>query len=200
LPRLTKKFLLEAIDKYHTESISSIRELLNARNIDFTDDELVRLVKELGSDGTIVLRELKPESFSSFLGENNQIWWLYGVVMVSLVESFLVVSSSQDQLVTALRAILGLFLLGFLPGYSTTRAVFPRVQFPFLERLVLSIFLSVMISIGIGTLLGAVFLFQSAANVLLLSSATVFLALVGAYRSFKVPDEPAEELLDPLTA
>jgi len=180
------------------ESIGSIREQLKKKQIDFTDDELVRLVRELGSDGTIVLRELEPESFSSYLGENNQAWWLYGVVMVALIESFLVVYGSQDQLVTTLRAILGLVLLGYLPGYSATRAIFPRVQFPFLERLILSIFLSVMVSIGIGTLLGAVFLFQSAANVLLLSSTTVSLALIGSYRSFRVPDKPVEELLSPI--
>src|SRR5438309_2274904 len=65
-------------------------------------------------------------------------------------------------------------------------------------RLTLSIFLSVMVSIGIGTLLGAVFLFQSAANVLLLSSTTVSLALIGSYRSFRVPDKPVEELLSPI--
>ena len=190
--------LLEAIDKYHLESIGSIREHLRQRQITFTNDELVELVRELSSDGTIVLRELKSESFSGYLGENNQVWWLYGVVIVALIESFLVVYGSQDQLVTTLRAILGLVLLGYLPGYSATRAIFPRVQFPFLERLILSIFLSVMVSIGIGTLLGAVFLFQSAANVLLLSSTTVSLALIGSYRSFRVPDKPVEELLSPI--
>ncbi|TMI61152.1 DUF1616 domain-containing protein [Candidatus Bathyarchaeota archaeon] len=198
MPRLTRKILLEAIDKYHLESIGSIREHLRQRQITFTNDELVELVRELSSDGTIVLRELKSESFSGYLGENNQVWWLYGVVIVALIESFLVVYGSQDQLVTTLRAILGLVLLGYLPGYSATRAIFPRVQFPFLERLILSIFLSVMVSIGIGTLLGAVFLFQSAANVLLLSSTTVSLALIGSYRSFRVPDKPVEELLSPI--
>ena len=198
MPRLTRKILLEAIDKYHLESIGSIREHLRQRQITFTNDELVELVRELSSDGTIVLRELKAESFSGYLGENNQVWWLYGVVIVALIESFLVAYGSRDQLVTTLRAILGLVLLGYLPGYSATRAIFPRVQFPFLERLILSIFLSVMVSIGIGTLLGAVFLFQSAANVLLLSSTTVSLALIGSYRSFRVPDKPVEELLSPI--
>jgi len=180
------------------ESIGSIREHLRQRQIYFADDELIGLVRELSSDGTIVLRELKAESFSGYLAENSQVWWLYGVVIVALIESFLVVYGSQDQLVTTLRAILGLVLLGYLPGYSATRAIFPRVQFPFLERLILSIFLSVMVSIGIGTLLGAVFLFQSAANVLLLSSTTVSLALIGSYRSFRVPDKPVEELLSPI--
>ena len=199
MPRLTKKILLEAIDKYHIESIGSIREYLKSRQIDFTDDELVRLVRDLSSDGTIILKELKPESFSNYLGENNQVLWLYAIVMVCVLECFLVISDAQDQFVITLRAILGLVLLGFLPGYSATRAVFPRVEFPFLERMILSIFLSVMVSIGIGTLLGAVFLFQSAANVLLLSSATVFLAMIGAYRSFRVPGQAVQELLDPIT-
>jgi len=180
------------------ESIGSIREHLRQRQITFTNDELVELVRELSSDGTIVLRELKAESFSGYLGENNQVWWLYGVVIVALIESFLVVYGSQDQLVTTLRAILGLVLLGYLPGYSAARAIFPRVHFPFLERLILSIFLSVMVSIGIGTLLGAVFLFQSAANVLIISSATILLGLIGAYRSFRVPEKPVEELVSPI--
>ena len=198
MPRLTRRILLEAINKYHLESIGSIREHLRQRQITFTNDELVELVRELSSDGTIVLRELKAESFSGYLGENTQVWWLYGVVIVALIESFLVVYGSQDQLVTTLRAILGLVLLGYLPGYSAARAIFPRVHFPFLERLILSIFLSVMVSIGIGTLLGAVFLFQSAANVLIISSATILLGLIGAYRSFRVPEKPVEELVSPI--
>src|SRR5207245_10823192 len=117
MPRLTRKILLEAIDKYHLESIGSIREHLRGRQIYFADDELVGLVRELGSDGTIVLKELKSESFPGYLGENNQDWRLNGVVMVSLGESYQVVYVSQHQLVTPVSAILGVVLLAYLPDY-----------------------------------------------------------------------------------
>ncbi|HZD12693.1 MAG TPA: hypothetical protein VE177_04150, partial [Candidatus Binatus sp.] len=68
------------------------------------------------------------------------------------------------------------------------RAVFPYTLV-FLERLVLSIFVSVIVAIGIGTILGAFFLFESAANVLLLSSFTIFFAFLGSYRASRLPDK-----------
>lgn len=185
-----------------------MRETLARLEIEYTDADLFDLLRDLASDKTITLGvRQRPSSFSSYLAENGRVWWLYVVLLVAVFESFLVVYESPHPLLVGLRAILGLALLGFLPGYALTRATFPDVEFPILERVVLSIFLSVMVSIGIGTLLGAFFLFESVANVLLLSTASVFLAFVGSYRAFKRSSEPQsasdrkrEDVLGPIPA
>ncbi len=82
------------------------------------------------------------------------------------------------------RIVLGLGVLGFLPGYSSQRALFPGKDLPILEQLLLSIFLSIIISVSIGISLGFVFLFRPELNVALLSLYIFVVTLVAGYRSF----------------
>src|SRR5438445_11415353 len=94
------------------------------------------------------------DSFPRFLLDACNSWWVYGVVSISILELFLVAYPTQNTLLVSLRRMFGLGLLGFLPGYSTVQILFPTNELHVLERLLLSIFLSLVISRGIGAALG----------------------------------------------
>jgi uncharacterized protein DUF1616 len=139
---------------------------------------------ELESQGVVVFSGKCPESFLAFLADRDRVPWLYASTILSLAESLLVIYGSQAQPFALLRLVLGLVLLGFAPGYLAVRAIFPLHPPSTLEMLILSIFFSVMISIGIGTILGASSLFQGESNVLLLAFVTICMGLIAAHRTF----------------
>jgi len=165
-------------------TLPAIRRKLEESRIECTDEELISVLGELQSEGYLSLTERPvPASFSSYIVDTRS-WWMFVVFMVPVVEIFLVALDSRDPLSVFLRAALGLALLGFLPGYSSQRALFPGRELANLERMILSIFLSVVISVSIGVSLGSVYLFAAGPNVFFLSVYVQSVTLAAAYRSF----------------
>lgn len=184
MSHISRQIILHIIDEQHPSSVGRLGEILKSRGIEFTDQELLDYVSRLTSEGVLALGNPRPLDFLGFLAEYNQTSWIYVTVMIPLVESFLVLFDSQNPILVFFRLILGVLLLAFLPGYCGIRALFPQKSPALLERVILSIFLSLIISISIGTILGSVLLFESATNVLLLTSITILLAVTAAYRNF----------------
>ena len=165
-------------------TLRAIRRKLEESRIECSDEELIGILKELQSEGYLSLTERPmPASFSSYLVDARS-WWMFVIFMIPVVEVFLVVLDSYDPLSVFLRAVLGLGLLGFLPGYSSQRALFPGRELSNLERVILSIFLSVVISVSIGVSLGAVYWFTAGPNVFFLSAYVQSVTVAAAYRSF----------------
>ena len=154
-------------------------------NLEFTDEELIDLISQLSSEGHIDLRP--PEgssSFSEFLADYSTSWWVYSILLLSLLEMLLVLYGSPNQVLVLVRQFLGLALLGFFPGYSTLKALFPYSELTILEQTALSIFLSILVSILAGTILGSFLLLQATSNVIVLTEFTSLMTLAASYRSF----------------
>lgn len=193
MPRITKELLIDMIEKGRPLSLDSLRRQLATRQIDFVDEELLGMIQRLQTEGVIVLHtSSRPSSFLGLLSDFSRMWQVYVALLVSLVETTLVIYTSTMSPALPLRLSLGIGLLGFLPGYFTTRAVFPEKKLPLLESTILNIFLSVLISAGTGILLGIGSFFNPAFNVLALGLYTDLLALVASYRTYviekQVPD------------
>ncbi len=180
--------LLEAINKYHPKSLSSLRSRLYEADVQFEDEELTRLLRQLSSEGLISITQPDAihRAFLDYCRDPSRSLWLYFVTTIAWAESGLVLSDSQNPAILIPRAVLGILLLSFAPGYAATKAVFVQLRFRFLERLLLTIFLSLVISIGIGTVLGSFLLFQAVLTTLLIGAATIVLALIGGYRECRV--------------
>jgi hypothetical protein len=187
LPGITKELLIDTIEKGRPISFNSLRTQLATDQIDFDDEELLDMIRALQKEGVIALRgSSRPNSFVGFLNNFSRMWQVYVALLVSLVETILAIYTSNTSPALPLRLLLGIGLLGFLPGYFTSRAVFPEKKLPLLESTILNIFLSVLISAGTGILLGIGSFFNSASNVLALSLYTDLLALSASYRAYLV--------------
>ena len=185
MPTITKEQLLSIVREQHLSSIASLTSFLRKEKLECSDEELIRLIGQLSSDGSLVFGESQDfSSFSAFVGSPSNSWWVYAIILLSALEMLLVTYGPGDPLSVSFRLVLGIALLGFFPGYSSLRAVFPRSQLTFLEKIVLSIFLSVLVSILSGTILGATLLLDATANVIVLTMFTVVTTLIAGYRVF----------------
>ena len=182
LTNIRKELVLAYIRKYDPSTISELESTLSQEGVRSTEEDLLEIVRDLQRSGLISLGRTSYESLTSFLTEPGEAWWVYAIISVSIVEVLLVVFQTQTGSLLGLRILFGLGLLGFLPGYSTLRCLFPSDQLSQLERTLLSIFLSVVVSIALGVILGVGYLLTGISSVMLLSSYTVALTLLAAYR------------------
>lgn len=158
-------------------------------NLECSDEELFELIGQLSLEGSIKSYRLSgPSSFLDFLADFSVSWWVYAILYLTLAEMFLVLYGSSSLILILSRQLLGLALLGFFPGYSTLRLLFPNGKITLLERIVLSIFLSVVVSILSGTILGSALLLDTNSNIIVLTAITISTTLGASYRSFSRMD------------
>ena len=127
----------------------------------------------------------EPHPFKSFFFDVSNSWFTYAIILVSISEVFLVKYSVDNAALGFLRFIFGLALLGFFPGFVTVQIVFSKYRTRILDQIVLSIFLSMVISIGVGVALGTVYMFDPVNNIIILSSYTIVGGIVGFLMKFR---------------
>ncbi len=151
---------------------------------EFSENKPVTLLNELGQVGVSKQRELSHHTiFSSYLTNYQRSYWIYLILIASSVETLLVAYASDSTILKAFRIALGLLILGFLPGYTSQRALFPTGEITVLERVLLSVFLSIIISISLGTVLGFLLIFRPVENAVVLNLYTALATLLAGYRS-----------------
>lgn len=187
MPELTREELVNIFGKYRPHDLTSLKKYLNVEGFHPDEGSLLSLVDQLVSDGTIKLSLKAANSFREYLLDIWSTWWFYASAIVALFEVFLVVSNAQAGLSVFIRIALGLGLLGIIPGFLTSLVLFPVGQLVTLERVALSIFLSVMIAIAVGVLLGLGPYFQASYNVIVLALYVVLLDIAASYRAYQFP-------------
>ena len=184
MPELTREELIEVIKRHRPYSLASLQKSLKGENINVSDEKLLWLVKQLQSDGTIELSTKDAASFRGYLIDIWNAWWFYLVIIVALSELFLVISNAQAGAALFLRILFGLGILGIIPGSLTVMIVFPGGQVNALEKIALSIFLSVLIAITVGVLLGLGPFFQASNNIIIITVYVVLADVAASYRSY----------------
>ena len=181
---LTREELVNVVRKHHPSTLASLKKYLIKENIKFSDEELLSLIKQLQSDGTIKLSTNNVTSFERYLIDIWNTWWFYLVIIVVVSELSLVISNAQTGAALFLRNVFGLGVLGIIPGFLTVLIVFPGGQINTLEKIALSIFLSVLISITVGVILGLGPFFEPSNNIIVLTIYILLADLGAGYRSY----------------
>jgi len=184
LPGLTREQLIEVVKKHRPSSLTSLKKSLNEENIKIREEELLQLIKQLQSDGTIKLSIRTAASIKEYLTDIWSTWWFYLAIIVSISELALVVLNATTGASLFLRIIFGLAMLGIIPGFLTVLVIFPGGQINTLEKIALSIFLSVLISITVGVVLGLGTFFQASNNIILLAIYVIVADIAAGYRSY----------------
>ena len=184
MPELTREELIEIVKKHRPSNLASLRKVLSEEDISVKDERLLSLVEQLQSEGTIKLSNKHPGSFKEHLLDIWNAWWFYLTIIVAFSEFFLVISNAQDGVALFLRILFGLGILGIIPGLLTVLIIFPGDQINGLEKIALGIFLSVLISVTVGVVLGLGPFFQASNNIIVLTTYVVLADVVASYRSY----------------
>jgi len=185
LPELTKEAIAAIVAERNPSNLAALKKCLEDERIKVSDEKLLPLIRQMQSDGEIRLYPAaKAGSFEEYLTSYWETWWIYLTMAIAVSESLLVFTQSLTGALLLLRIVFGLGMLGFIPGYLTVLIIFPGRQINILERLALSIFLSVLISITMGVLLGLGPFFQPSINIFILSVYVISADFAAGYRSY----------------
>ena len=130
-------------------------------------------------------------SFITYLADMWTTWWFYLSIIIAVSELYLVISDANVGIALFVRNVLGLGILGLIPGFLTSTFLFPGNQLDTLEKIALSIFLSVLISITTGIILGLKSpFFQASSNIIVLTGYIILADVAASYRSYNLLRTP----------
>ncbi len=182
-----KKRILEELEK---EEIVSVSEL--AKKLKLEEEALAELLLELESEEKIELIETIPAdiSFFEYLRKIDNTAWFYLIVLgITLTVIFTLILPSS-LITDTIRFIVGLFFIIFFPGYAILETLFPRrSDLQFMERLVLSVGLSIALVPAIGFILNYSFGIFPTTTVISLSIVTLALSFLALVRKYKIGKE-----------
>jgi hypothetical protein len=147
---------LEYLEKNGTTSVRQLRDALRTNDPSLTESEVTTMVWRLSEQGKAILEEVWPvtRSFVRFLGLWERHLSLYVSLVVALATILSIYVVPPDSPWGAIRLVLGLVFVLFIPGYVTVEALFPKSsEFDSLERFALSVGLSIAIVMFVGLVL-----------------------------------------------
>lgn len=182
------QFILKVVKE---KSPDDVRQLVEAIREEFSipEDGILENILRLQSEGKITLTESPmpvPQKFARYL-RSKQAYWYWTIVLVAAITTTLVFTISEDNypLVYA-RYIFGAIFVLWMPGYSFIKAFFPTREIDTIERVALSIGISVALVPIAGILLSfTAFGVKIAPVTIILSALTVTFATIAVIKEHR---------------
>ena len=171
------KRLLEIVKESTPKTVRELLQLAE-KELGVPERELLEHIARLNDEEKL---DLNP---SDVKDSGNPIW-LWIVVALSLASGLVVtLNPNFSYPYVYFNYVFGLILVAFLPGYSLTRALFPRKQIDTIERMALSIGLSLSLVAIVGLILNSTpFGVRPLPIAISLLSLSIILSIIGAIRS-----------------
>lgn len=158
----TKDLIIKTINEQNPQTTRQLVDLIQ-QTTNLSENEIVKVLNQLETEGKVHF-SAEPEtssSFGTYLFSFKSAWY-WTIMAVALVTTLTVFTVPPDLLPIAyLRNVLGVIFVLFLPGYAFVKAIFQNKvpikttseSFDNIERLVLSIALSIAITPMVGMVL-----------------------------------------------
>jgi uncharacterized membrane protein len=158
----TKDIIIKTINEQKPQTTNQLVALIQ-KTTNLSEEEIIKVLNQLEAQDKIHFY-VSPEtstSFGTYLFSFESAWY-WTIIAVALVTTLVVFTIPQDLFPLAyVRNVLGVIFVLFLPGYAFVKAIFQK-KVPFktssesfdnIERLVLSIGLSIAITPMVGLIL-----------------------------------------------
>jgi len=151
----SKELVENAIKMKHPATVQELARILVVGDI-LSEEDFVKVVKEMAADGSVILREPVHEIESpwDYLLTPSLSVWLWVTLGITILAVTAVLLTPDIFPVVVIRWLLGSILVLFLPGYALLQLLFPKPsEMDSLERFALEIGLSLALVPLIGLVL-----------------------------------------------
>ena len=147
-------FAADYLKKSGTTTGEQLYEILEKKFPYLTQDNFADLVQRLVRRGKIdVYEQVRAISLQHYLATWEKSLWFYVSIIASVSSALTAYVLPLDSPFLALRWILGLLFVLFLPGYAALQALFPAAELDGLDRVILSIAVSIILDMLSGLVL-----------------------------------------------
>jgi hypothetical protein len=167
-----EKIILETIEKEQPKNVEVLAEVVCNKSTAFSKAAVIKTVQKLEEKGKIDLIE-------GDVPKKGQRLWI--TVSLTVITNILVFSISEQSVLLPLRWVAGYLFCFFVPGYGAMNLLFPKKELTVVEKLILSIAVSLAIIPLVGLFVNFV-IGSLALPVIMVSLSTLVLALaIAAY-------------------
>jgi hypothetical protein len=154
--------IIKTINEQKPQTTNQLVDLIQ-KTTNLSENEIIKVLTELKTQDKIqfTIKPATSSSFGTYLFSFKSAWY-WTIIAIALVTTLTVFTIPQDLYPIAyIRNVLGVIFVLFLPGYTFVRAVFQNKvpikttseSFDNIERLVLSIALSIALTPMVGLIL-----------------------------------------------
>jgi len=140
-------YIAEVIKKNNPKTVKELVKLLQPKH-PISEQKILEHILRLENQGKIVLTEHQPPLFpllKNYLFSEKADWY-WTIIALAVATSALVFTVPENAYpIVYARYLLGSIFVLFLPGYSLIKALFPTKELDNIERLALSIGMSLAI-------------------------------------------------------
>ena len=147
--------ILYIVRKSKPATVGDLVKLVQSRR-PLPQEEIIERVLDLQNQGKLVLKDYQPPVPSTLSGYifSRQAYWYWTIIALSAATTTLVFTVPEDAYpIVYARYLLGSIFVLALPGYSFIKALFPAKELDNIERVTLSIGLSLALTPIVGLLL-----------------------------------------------
>lgn len=130
------KIILETIEKEQPKNVEVLADVVCNKSTAFSKAAIIKMVQKLEEKGKINLIE---ETFP----KKGQRLWI--TISLTVITNILVFSISEQSVLLPLRWVTGYLFCFFVPGYGAINLLFPKKELNVVEKLILSIAMSLAI-------------------------------------------------------
>ena len=169
-----------------TKSMHELMNLIQSK-YEIKKDEFLDLIIELENENKITLNkynnDLKINRYE-YLKSNNATWfWLTIFYIISIL--VIIYINYNNYIYSNLRIILIIIYIIYIPGYSLTRLLFPMKKINLLERIMLSMGCSLILTTILGLLLNYTFWGINIISITITHTIfTILLCILAIYREY----------------
>ena len=146
------------LDLIRNTTPKDVKHLIDVadRELDISRDIIIKNILELENQGKIKFSppsEIISKNFSSYLFSKYAIWfWLIIIISMASIYSVFTIPEKSIPYVY-IRYILGFIFVLLLPGFSLVKILFPKKEIDIIERIALSIGISLALVPLVGLIL-----------------------------------------------
>lgn len=149
------RFIVKFVKEKRPGDVQQLVEAVR-KEFSISEDELLENILRLQNEGKITLTESSkpiPQTFTRYL-LSKQACWYWATIVVAAITTTLVFAISEDNYsIVYVRYLFGAMFVLWVPGYSFMKALFPTREIDSIERIALSIGISVALVPIVGILL-----------------------------------------------
>jgi hypothetical protein len=139
------RYILKVVKEKRPDDVRQLVEAVR-KEFSISEDEVLENILRLQNEGKITLTESPkpiPQTFTRYL-LSKQAYWYWTTMLIAAITTTLVFAISEDNYpIVYARYLFGAIFVLWVPGYSLIKALFPTKEIDSIERVALSIGISV---------------------------------------------------------